>query len=129
MVQAPADNAFKPDQGVLYRMGMPDSYRECLRPDQFAAIEHFHRLELGFSTLRDQCLDLDPGKLDSEIGARFVQLYELWCWGCPIEPIDVHTPAQDRLRHSTAARLACLCQVMLERVADDRCTEGVAAVQ
>ena len=94
-------------------------------PNDLYAVEHFRCLELGFSTLRDQCLSLDPDKVDGEIGARFVRLYELWCWGCPIEPIDVHTPAQDRLRHSSAATIAGLCLVMLGRVADDKFSEGV----
>ena len=109
-------------------MNERDSRGALPLPGNLYAIEHFRALELGFTTLREQCLFLDPEKVDSEIGARFVQLYELWCWGCAIEPTDVQTPAQDRLRHSSAARIAGLCQVMLERVADDKFSDGISGV-
>ena len=85
-------------------------------PDELPPAEYYRRCRLGFATLRDECTARNPEAVDPELGARFVQLYELWHWGVPIDPSAVPSTLHDRWRKLPAAKIAGLCAGLLDRL-------------
>jgi hypothetical protein len=77
--------------------------------------EYYRRLEVGFSTLRDQCIGLDPDTVDAELAGRFAVLFELWNLGDTTSPSDGGSPP--KLRKLTAGEIAKRCRRMLIEVA------------
>ena len=86
-------------------------------PPELPAEEYYRQLEVGLSTLRDQCAARDENDIDAELGARFVELFELWQWGSPVDPAAV-SPTQDKRRRFPVGKIARICTALLQRLAE-----------
>ena len=91
-------------------------------PPELPPEEYYRRLEVGLSTLRDQCVARDENDVDTELGARFVELFELWQWGSPVDPAAV-SPTQDKRRRFSVGKIARICTGLLQQLAEAKRAE------
>jgi hypothetical protein len=91
-------------------------------PPKLIPEEYHRRLEVGLSTLRDQCNARSENDIDAEIAARFVHLFELWNWGSPVDPAVV-SPPDDGFRKFTVGKIARICAGLLQRLAEAKRAE------
>lgn len=81
-------------------------------PEELPPAEYYRQLKAGFATLRDECAARDPDVIDPELGARLVQLDELWFAGIPLPASPTH-----EWRKFPAGKIALLCVEILKRIA------------
>jgi hypothetical protein len=84
---------------------------------ELAPEEYYRLLEVGLSTLRDQCMARNESDTDAELAARLIQLWELRDFGFLEETALLPSP---KLRNYTVGKIARICAALLRRVADEK---------